>query len=97
MGTATAETLTLGTAGAGGFGTVALPNGTGPGAGVAFTTFNVNAPQMTVAIAGGINGTNAGIIKTGLGTLTLSGSNTFDSGITIDSGTIIVTGSLAGE
>jgi autotransporter-associated beta strand protein len=46
-----------------------------------------------VALSGSISGTNAGIIKTGLGTLTLNGNNTFDSGMIIDGGTVVVSGS----
>jgi autotransporter-associated beta strand protein len=94
VGAATAETLTFGstTSGTVGSGTFALPNGTGTGSGVANTTFDVNAPQMTVAITDVITGTNAAITKTGLGTLALNGNNTFDGGITINSGTVLVAG-----
>lgn len=87
-GVNTAETLTMGTVG--GVGNITLPGGSSPSA-VANTTLNVNAPQMTVALSGNISGTNASITKTGLGTLTLNGNNTFDSGVTINSGTVVAT------
>lgn len=87
-GVNTAETLTMGTVG--GVGNIALPGGSSQSA-IANTTLNVNAPQMTVALSGNISGTNASITKTGLGTLTLNGNNTFDSGVTINSGTVVAT------
>jgi autotransporter-associated beta strand protein len=87
-GVNTAETLTMGTVG--GVGNITLPSGSSQSA-IANTTLNVNAPQMTVALSGNISGTNAAITKTGLGTLTLNGNNSFDSGVTINSGTVVAT------
>ena len=58
-------------------------------------TITVNANTLTI---GGLisNGTTAtGIIKEGAGTLWLTGSNTFNGGLTINSGTV-ATGTVAG-
>ena len=51
----------------------------------------------SLVIAGDIsNGTAAhGIIKDGLGTLVLSGSDTYTGGTTVDAGTVVIAGNMA--
>ncbi len=54
--------------------------------------------DVDTSFAGAIyetNNANAGLIKQGLGTLTLTGSNAWEGGTTIDGGTLAVTGSSA--
>jgi autotransporter-associated beta strand protein len=51
-------------------------------------TINVNSHLNVTTISGAVNGAGSSIIKTGPGTLALTGSNTFDGGITINGGTL---------
>ena len=70
--------------------------------------YNLGSKQLTVSsnnlsstvsgvIADGglLGGTGASLVKTGTGTLTLSGNNTFTGGTTVNQGLLIVNGSLA--
>ncbi|HEX8911069.1 MAG TPA: autotransporter-associated beta strand repeat-containing protein, partial [Humisphaera sp.] len=48
----------------------------------------VNASSLTVSGVIGDGGSNYGLVKTGAGTLTLSGNNTFGGGLTVAGGTV---------
>jgi autotransporter-associated beta strand protein len=48
-----------------------------------------------IADGGGLGGTGASLVKTGAGTLTLAGANTYTGVTTVNAGTLAVTGSLA--
>ena len=60
-------------------------------------TFNVYAAGDNVQVTGGIGdgGSHYGINKTGPGTLTLSGTNTYTGGTTVSAGTLKVTSASA--
>ena len=78
-------------------------------------TFNLGANELTVggnnlstnvtgviADGGGNGGTGARLVKTGTGTMTLSGANTYTGGTTISAGTLQIgnggtTGSVLGN
>ena len=53
----------------------------------------INNPGAAT-VSGIISGTATGVTKTGAGTLTLSGINTFTGGLTIDNGTVVGTTSV---
>jgi autotransporter-associated beta strand protein len=55
-------------------------------------TIDTNGFNMTIAQA--ISG-NSGLLKTGLGTLTLAGNSTFRGGTIVNGGSLVVNGSLA--
>ena len=50
-------------------------------------TWSVNASR-TLTVSGNVDGTGKSLIKTGSGTLTLGGANTFDGGLAIQAGTV---------
>lgn len=58
-------------------------------------TLQVNNTALTT-FAGQISGAGCGLIKTGSGTLALTGNNTYDGPTTNSAGTLIVNGTLAG-
>jgi len=71
-------------------------------------SYNLGSKQLTVgsnnlsttvsgviADGGLMGGTGASLVKTGTGTLTLSGNNTFTGGTTVNQGLLVVNGSLA--
>jgi autotransporter-associated beta strand protein len=64
------------------------------GGGAATLTVN-NA--TTNSFSGTISGANLALTKTGSGNLTLSGSNTYGGATTVNSGKLIVTGSISGS
>ena len=51
-------------------------------------TFNVVAPQPTLTLSGVVGGTGSALVKTGFGRLNLSGTNTFDGGVSVSAGTL---------
>ncbi|MEI6675394.1 MAG: autotransporter-associated beta strand repeat-containing protein, partial [Verrucomicrobiota bacterium] len=54
---------------------------------------NLDTNGQTVTLAGGIDASNtAGLVKSGLGTLNLSGSNTYIGGTTLTAGTVSASG-----
>lgn len=53
-------------------------------------TRNVDTGSSGIAISGPISGVARVLSKSGLGTLTLSGTNTFNGGLTINNGTVLV-------
>lgn len=57
------------------------------GAGVT-RTINVNSLLNVSTMSGIVSGAGTSIVKTGAGTLALTGANTFDGGITINGGTL---------
>ena len=71
-------------------------------------TFNLGANELTVggnnlstnvtgiiADGGGGGGTGASLVKTGSGTMILSGANTYTGGTTVNGGTLEISGSIA--
>ena len=57
---------------------------------------NLSTEVAGVIQDGGVNGgTGGSLVKTGSGTLTLSGINTYTGATTVDAGTLIVNGSIA--
>ena len=75
-----------------GSGTVALGNGT-------VNVFTVGNDNTSTTFSGFITGTDTGdsLVKAGTGTLTLSGANTFVGATALNTGTLLVNGSLAGS
>jgi len=59
------------------------------------TTFAVNSGTLTVSapLMSGDNAFISGLVKTGTGTLTLSGVNTYTGNTTVNAGTLVVNGS----
>ncbi len=71
-------------------GTVALPAGS--------STITVAAPQVTLTLGGAIGGVGSTLVKSGYGALDITNAasnNTFDSGVTLNSGILLATGSNA--
>lgn len=58
------------------------------------STLTINVTDAST-ISGGITGTNASLVKTGAGKLTLTGTNTYSGTTVISNGTLIVHGILA--
>ncbi len=54
-------------------------------------TLNAGTDNSSTSFAGAISGTG-GFLKSGAGTLTLSGANTFTGGVTLNAGTIVLSG-----
>lgn len=61
----------------------------------ATTNVTVTAPQMTATLGGVVSGSSAGLNKLGLGTLVLSGANTFSGATTVGAGTLTLGNSSA--
>ena len=51
-------------------------------------TFDIQAPQPTLTLSGVVAGAGRTLTKTGYGTLSLTGANTFDGGTTVSRGTL---------
>jgi autotransporter-associated beta strand protein len=79
-------------------GTVMLNSTAGSGA-VGKTTFNVVDGTLTVSAplvqAYATDGDVSGLLKTGTGTMVLSGTNTYTGGTTVEDGTLVLTNSKA--
>jgi autotransporter-associated beta strand protein len=65
-------------------------------------TFQLGSKQLTVGsnnlsttVSGVISGTGGSLVKTGTGTLTLSGTNTYTGPTTVNAGALVVDGSIA--
>ena len=60
-------------------------------------TLNIGNADVSSIFAGNIQntGTNLALVKTGTGTLTLSGANTYSGGLTLSNGTLIVNNNTA--
>jgi outer membrane autotransporter protein len=56
---------------------------------------SAGANNRSTTFSGVISGTGGSLVKTGTGTLTLSGANTYTGGTTVNGGSLLVTGSLA--
>jgi len=54
------------------------------------TSLTVNAAAGHMTIGGVIDGAGGGLVKAGANVLTLTGANTFDSGVTLNAGTLAV-------
>lgn len=69
------------------------------GGGTSGGNVNLQANALTVGdsnstlYAGVLSGTNGGVVKTGIGTLSLSGSNSYSGATSISEGTLAITGS----
>ena len=63
---------------------------------VGYNSISVGSNNANTTYSGGISGSNGGFIKTGTGTLTLSGSNAYTGATAINAGKVIVSGSLNG-
>lgn len=60
-------------------------------------TLTAGALNTSTTYAGVISGTGGSLVKTGTGTLTLTGANTYTSATTINNGTLLVNGSTSGS
>jgi autotransporter-associated beta strand protein len=60
------------------------------GLAISSNTISVGANNASTAFSGAISGTNGRLVKTGTGTLTLNGSNTYTGNTTVSDGTLVV-------
>jgi len=87
------QTVAIGAENTSGTNTIDVPIILAPATGSTSTIFQ--AAGGTLVINGVISGTSIGLSKTGGGTLTLSGANTYSGATTVSAGTLLVNGSLA--
>jgi len=87
------QAVAIGAENTSGTNTIDVPIILAPGTGTVSTIFQ--AAGGTLVINGVISGTSIGLSKTGGGTLTLSGANTYSGATTVSAGTLFVNGSLA--
>ncbi|MFC5392892.1 autotransporter domain-containing protein [Bosea vestrisii] len=55
----------------------------------------VGSNNLSTEVSGVISGAGGALVKTGTGTLTLSGANTYTGATTVSGGTLLITGSIA--
>ena len=65
------------------------------GAGTLKQSMTLTTPGSGVTLSGGIGGSGYGITKSGAGTLTLSGANTYSGGTTLSQGTLNINNATA--
>ena len=87
------QAVAIGAENTSGTNTIDVPIILAPGTGTVSTIFQ--ATGGTLVINGVISGTGISLSKTGGGTLTLSGTNTYSGATTVSAGTLFVNGSLA--
>jgi outer membrane autotransporter protein len=84
------------TVGPGGDGKVSAGSIAGAGAYIlGANELTVGSNNLSTEVSGVISGTGGSLVKTGTGTLTLSGNNTYTGGTTVSGGKLVVNGSLA--
>ena len=86
------QAVAIGAENTSGTNTIDVPIILAPATGSTSTIFQ--AAGGTLVINGVISGTSIGLSKTGGGTLTLSGANTYSGATTVSAGTLLVNGSL---
>ena len=91
--TGNGNSVAIGAENTSGTNTIDVPIILAPGTGTVSTIFQ--ATGGTLVINGVISGTGISLSKTGGGTLTLSGTNTYSGATTVSAGTLFVNGSLA--
>ena len=80
------------------FGSLTRANVQGGGARIDTAGYNVTVAQPLLHdTAGGAPATDGGLTKLGVGTLTLTGNNTYTGNTTVGAGTLAVNGNLAGH